>query len=158
MSRLFSITVLAVSMITVGYADLAAARQNRGGRTASNSESTSASTDIRLRAKFEVEAEDDAEVEIEDTAPEFHADYRMKKGVPRLQVRVENIELGTEVSVVIGDMNIGSAIVEADGIGTEAALDFRGADFPAGLTISEGSMCRIYAGEQLLFEAPFQVK
>ncbi len=140
-----------------GNTAFAASGSGKGGSAASagNAGGATASADVRLRAKFEVDAEADV-----DTNPEFHADYRMKKGVPQLQVRVENIELGTVVDVFIQNLKIGSATVEADGVGTEAALDFKKGQWPAGLPteLTAGMVVRIFSGTTLLFEAPFEAK
>lgn len=124
----------------------------------SNSTSSAAAQDVRLRAKFEDES--DEALADADLAPEFHADYRVKKGVPELKVRVENIELGTVVDVYIQNLKIGTATVEEDGEQTEAALDFRKGEWPAGLptTLTAGMVVRIMSGATLLFEAPFEVK
>ncbi len=121
---------------------------------------------VRLRAKYEDPANEQAPAEgaeapaEEMLLPEFHADYREKKNSNILKVRVQNLEIGTEVTVFVDDVNIGSAVVEANDVGTEAALDFKKGEWPSGLptTLSAGMMVSIFSGEQLLFEAPFEAK
>ncbi len=154
-----AIISFATLTLIIGYAEISSAKQNRGGRSASTVESAAASTqEDRLRAKFEDQS--DQALADADLAPEFHADYRVKKGAPQLQVRVENLELGTVVDVYINNVKIGSATIEQDGTGTEAALDFKKGEWPAGLPmeLSAGMIVRIMSGTTLLFEAPFAVK
>ncbi len=157
MSRKSIVPLMALTMM-IGYAQISEAKRNRGGRSATIENSASSSQDVRLRAKFEDET--DEALADADLAPEFHADYRIKKGTPQLKVRVENLELGTVVDVFIGNVNIGSATIEEDGAGTEAALDFKKGEWPAGLPmeIAAGTIVRIMSGNVLLFEAPFEVK
>ncbi len=156
MSRKTIVPFLALTLI-IGYAEISAAKQNRGGRSAVES-AASSTQDVRLRAKFEDES--NQELADADLAPEFHADYRIKKGTPQLKVRVENLELGTVVDVFVGNVKIGSATIEQDGEGTEAALDFKKGEWPAGLPmeITAGTIVRVMSGNTLLFEAPFEVK
>lgn len=151
-----AIVPLIAMTILIGYADDSEARRNRGGR--GETVQSSSSQDTRLRAKFEDES--DEALAGADMAPEFHADYRIKKGTPELKVRVENLELGTEVDVYIENLLIGSAVIEEDGTGTEAALDFRKGAWPTGLPmeLTAGMVVRIMNGDTLLFEAPFEVK
>jgi len=166
MKGLNAVTALVFAITTAHYAQSTFAASGKGkegtaGTAAGNSGSGNGSTagaEVRLRAKFEVEAANEAE---EDTTPEFHADYRIKKGVPELKVRVENIAAGTVVDVFIQNLKIGSATVEAEeGEGTEASLDFRKGAWPVGLpaALTAGMVVRIFSGNTLLFEAPFAVK
>lgn len=149
------VPLIAISIL-IGYADDSEARRNRGGR--GEAVQSTSSQDTRLRAKFEDQSDD--ALDDADLAPEFHADYRIKKGTPELKVRVENLELGTIVDVYIENLLIGSAEVVQDDVGTEAALDFRRGDWPTGLPmeLSAGMVVRIMVGDTLIFEAPFEVK
>ncbi len=167
MSGLSVCTAVIFSLVAgyYGQATYAASGSGKGGTAAAgnavsnsgsaNGDAAAAGADVRLRAKFEVEAAVD-----DDTAPEFHADYRIKKGAPELKIRVENIEVGTVVDIFIQNIKIGSATVEADGAGSEASLDFKKGAWPAGLptTLTAGMMVRVLSAAVLLFEAPFEVK
>ncbi len=163
MSRKALVPLMALTLI-IGYGEISSAASGKGKEGTARSESqasnsaSSSARDSRLRAKFEDES--DPALADADLAPEFHADYRIKKDVPELKVRVENIEIGTVVDVYIENLKIGSATVEEDGEGTEAALDFRKGEWPAGLptALTAGMVVRIMEGATLLFEAPFAAK
>lgn len=157
MSRFNMFTTTMFVIAVAYYGQVSYAASGKGGSKVQNPSAPAASTEIRLRAKWEDPAQQN-NPELQDTLPEFHADYRLKSGVPQLQVRVENIELGTVVDVFVQNLKIGSATVVQDGLGTEAALDFKKGAWPAGLptTLTAGMVVRIFSGSTLLFEAPFQ--
>ncbi|MGE4132023.1 MAG: hypothetical protein AB7F86_10330 [Bdellovibrionales bacterium] len=172
-----STTLLSLTLCMAIYGLDSEAKQNRGGKTAetettsnqrrggrnqaASTESTTASADTRLRAKAELVDESELGSGVEtETIPEFHADYRIKKGVPELKVRVENFSVGEVFNVYLEDVLIGSVTIVLDGTKTEGALDFRRGDWPANLPaeLTTGMMVRIVQGEAIIFEAPFESK
>lgn len=153
-----TVSMIALAL-TLTFASVSEARQNRGGSNSTTASTTTASTDIRLRAQAEDKT--DPALAAADLAPEFHLDYRFKKGHPQIQVRVENFEAGSMFDVFIENLKIGSVtvVLQADGE-LEGELDFKNGSWPAGLptTLTAGMMVRIVQGATVIFQAPLQAK
>jgi hypothetical protein len=125
------------------------------GGGGSNSTTTS-STQIRLLAKGEINM--GAAATAADINPEFHADYRTKKDIPQLKIRVENFEANAKFDVYIENLKIGSVVI--DPVTLEGELDFKNGVWPAGLPtqLKAGMMVRILSGTAVLLQGAFQAK
>lgn len=125
-----------------------------GGR--STPSTTTQATQIRLLAKGEIDM--GAAASAADTNPEFHADYRIKKDLPQLKVRVENFEANAKFDVYIENLKIGTVVI--DPVTLEGELDFKNGVWPAGLPteLKAGMVVRILSGTAVLLQGAFQAK
>lgn len=149
MFRQTLVPVLVVSMM-IGFSQASFAK---GGVKPST---TVSSTQIRLIAKAEINM--GAASTAADTNPEFHADYRVKKDIPQLKVRVENFEPGAKFDVYIENLKIGSVTI--DPVTLEGELDFKNGVWPAGLPteLKVGMNVRILSGNAVLLQGAFAAK
>lgn len=150
MLRQTLVPMLAMTML-ISYSTESFAKN--GG---SSTSTTTQSTQIRLLAKGEINM--GAAASAADMNPEFHADYRVKKDLPQLKVRVENFEPGAKLDVYIENLKIGTAVI--DPVTLEGELDFKNGVWPAGLPteLKAGMNVRILSGTAVLLQGAFQAK